>query len=186
MYIYYGNAAVYRSLRDSNKLVLPHPSYIRRLSLNVNTEPNIESNHLDYLRKRVSVLSDRERLVNVLLDEIHMKSGVSYKGGKITAGGSENTEGIANSIQAFIKTSLLSKKRCCRFIPDYLSFQEILVNYQKDFLQGSHQRQILVNCTYAYNADNFDMDETCSCTRSLGDLMQLPYLMPEVHSKHFI
>ena len=82
--IYYGIAAVYRSSRDSNQLVLPQSSYIRRLSLNVNNKPNIESSHLDYLRKRVSVLSDRERLVNVLSDEILVKNGVSYKGGKIT------------------------------------------------------------------------------------------------------
>ena len=104
--IYYGIAAVYRSSRDSNQLVLPQSSYIRRLSLNVNNKPNIESSHSDYLRKRVSVLSDRERLVNVLSDEIHVKSGVS--GGKII-GGSENTEDIANSIQSFMISLLLSK-----------------------------------------------------------------------------
>ena len=54
----------------------------------------------------------------------------------------------------------------------YLSFREILVNYEKDFLRGSHQRQILVNCNYAYNGGKFDVDETCSCTWSLGDLMK--------------
>lgn len=62
---------------------------------------------MDYLKQRIDGLNDDEKLINVLLDEIHVKSAMSYKGGKVT-GSASNSEEIADSLQAFMITSLRS------------------------------------------------------------------------------
>jgi len=82
-------------------VVLPHPKYVCKLAGNSN------SNNVDCLKQRIDGLNDDEKLINVLLDETHVKSAMSYKGGKVT-GSASNSEEIADSLQAFMITSLRS------------------------------------------------------------------------------
>ncbi|GBM71630.1 hypothetical protein AVEN_269185-1 [Araneus ventricosus] len=54
------------------------------------------------------MLSPREKLICLLIDEIYVNPGLNYKGGKLV-GKAENANQQANTIQAFMITSLFSK-----------------------------------------------------------------------------
>ena len=78
------NPSLYTCLRDSGVLVFPHLNYLRKLSLSTGVKClSKENSHEQFLRETFSSLRSEEKLVNVLLDEIHVKKGLSYKGGKI-------------------------------------------------------------------------------------------------------
>lgn len=62
------------------------------------------------MRENFSTLESEEKLVNLLLDEIHVKKCMSYKGGKVY-GASVNSDEAATTIQAFMISSLLSKNK---------------------------------------------------------------------------
>ena len=109
--VFMTNPSLYTSLRDSGVLVLPHPNYLRKLSISTGAKClNTENSHELFLKETFSSLKSEEKLVNVLLDEIHVKKGLSYKGGKIY-GASVNSDEPATTIQAFMISSLLSKHK---------------------------------------------------------------------------
>ena len=62
------------------------------------------------MRENVANLKSEEKLVNLLLDEIHVKKSLTYKGGRLY-GGSVNSNKPATTIQAFMISSLLSKTK---------------------------------------------------------------------------
>ncbi|KAF2887282.1 hypothetical protein ILUMI_18892 [Ignelater luminosus] len=80
----------------------------------------IDESHKNYLAEKIKHLSDREKYVHVLLDEIYIKSHVSYKGGKIEGLDSQrlndNLNGngsseIATTVQTFMLSSIFSKNK---------------------------------------------------------------------------
>ena len=102
--IFHCSPAAYNFLKETFFLTLPNVDYIRKLgSSNDIDSPGITDDHVSYLKQRLSGLSGDKKLVNVMLDEIHVKSRLQYKGGKIK-GSSDNTPGLANSIQTFLIT----------------------------------------------------------------------------------
>ena len=70
-------------------LSLPSVSLLRALSANVNVgESNVS---VSYLKRKAQLLKQHERIVNIQLDEIHIKSKVSYQNGKVL-GNADNQE----------------------------------------------------------------------------------------------
>jgi hypothetical protein len=66
------SSTAYNCLRD-NFVILPYPSYLRALSKCFGVEPGIESNaHIAYLTQKENLLSEHERYVSLLLDEIYV------------------------------------------------------------------------------------------------------------------
>ena len=106
--MYFSSPSSYCFLRNSGYITLPHPNYIRKLSSNSEIDsPGCEESHKRYLQQHLCALKEEERLVNFMLDEIHIKSLLGYKGGKMK-GSATNTSGLANSLQAFMVSSLRS------------------------------------------------------------------------------
>jgi len=94
--------SAYFFLRDSC-LLLPHPTYLRTLSSCFEVDAGTECNeHIAYLTEKAKLLTERERYVTLLLDEIYVNPKVSYKAGTV-AGFAENGDmEHATTVQAFM------------------------------------------------------------------------------------
>ena len=109
--LFYSNPSAYKQIRASNVLKIPHPMYLQKLSLDSDMlYSGLTESHLNYLKKKMSSLTEDEKFVNLLLDEIHVKPNLTYSAGKIQ-GSSENSNSPASSLQAFMITSLMSKNK---------------------------------------------------------------------------
>ena len=138
--IFHCSPAAYNFLRETFFLTLPNVDYIRKLgSSNDIDSPGITDDHVSYLKQRLSGLSEDKKLVNVMLDEIHVKIRLQYKGGKIK-GSSDNTPGLASSIQTFIISSLLSSyKDIVALYPVRCLTGQNLLQYTQNVLKVLHQ-----------------------------------------------
>ncbi|GBN43797.1 hypothetical protein AVEN_164865-1 [Araneus ventricosus] len=95
-----------------------------------------------YLRKKNEVLSPHEKLICLLIDEIYVNPGLNYKGGKLP-GKAENANQQANTIQAFMMTSLFSRyKEIVALVP--------MKNQTADglYCQTLQVLQLLNDCKY--------------------------------------
>ena len=109
--VYFSNPSAYCTLRESGYLSLPHPNHIRKISTNHDIDsPGFTEPHKRYLQQHLCGLKEEEKLVNVMLDEIHVKSSLQYKGGKIK-GSASNMPALANTLQTFMISSLRSSHK---------------------------------------------------------------------------
>ncbi|KAH9367243.1 hypothetical protein HPB48_000378 [Haemaphysalis longicornis] len=72
----------YRYIRSSGNIILPHPVTIRSVCSSYKMNPQPEHQPSTFLRcmaKRISDLDDRQRVVTLMVDEIHMKHFFSTK-----------------------------------------------------------------------------------------------------------
>ena len=65
--------AVYRLLLAERTLTLPTTSYLQRLSSSYNLESGLSSSTIAYLSKRIEALTQSERIVELLIDEVNLK-----------------------------------------------------------------------------------------------------------------
>ena len=73
---YYSGPGFYAHLHDSDELILPNPKYLNQLDLcsfGPLNQMKCGISHQNILKEMCSLLKDEEKLVNVLLDEIHIK-----------------------------------------------------------------------------------------------------------------
>lgn len=66
----------YRYICSSGNIILPHPVTIRSVCSSYKMNPQLQhqlSAFLRYMAKRISDLDDRQRVVTLMVDEIHMK-----------------------------------------------------------------------------------------------------------------
>lgn len=75
--------ALYRQILSENILTLPSLNRIHQLSKALVTEVGMSQSTTAYLRARVQNLSDRERIVVLMIDEIYCAQRVEYVGGKL-------------------------------------------------------------------------------------------------------
>ena len=100
----------YRLLRDSSYVILPSFSTIKRVLVSKNFSPSIEQqdeNFLAYIRQKFKSLSPSDKTVNLLLDEIHLKAYLDYKGGSIV-GSAFDSCSAATSAMVFMVNSIKS------------------------------------------------------------------------------
>lgn len=141
---FYSFPSAYIMIRECKVLILPHPSYLKKLSaaLTVSSSPD---SHIAYLRKKNSLLNKQEKVVNVLLDEIYISPAMDYKGGHLV-GSAENCARVesATTIQTFMIVSPFAhNKDVVALFPVRNINAEKLYSYTKDVLQ------ILVHCGYS-------------------------------------
>ena len=96
--------ACYQYLQSLDSLFLPHHSTLKRLY----SKFGLYSEFSSFLESATSQFSQRERHVIVQMDEIHLKSELTYKGGRVL-GSSSNTNEPAKTIFAFMVSSLSKK-----------------------------------------------------------------------------
>ena len=69
------SSACYRQLHQLECISLPHESSLRRLYSSFGLDTDI----LPYLKSETSIFSQSERHLSLNLDEIHVKSNITYK-----------------------------------------------------------------------------------------------------------
>ncbi|KAJ3661529.1 hypothetical protein Zmor_005922 [Zophobas morio] len=141
--------SAYKFLR--NYLLLPHKRYLQMLSSSFNISPDNESNKTKYYLTHVTKdLSERERYVNLLVNEIYVNSKLDFKGGNIVDNANNNLSQLAKTIQTFmisstfghfkevvhlVPVSSMSMRpasvsvptRCCQFVQHGLLVKEAVV-----------------------------------------------------------
>jgi hypothetical protein len=101
----------YKFIRNSGLIILPHPSTINKLNSKISSNPQKEqqdSNFLEYAKQRVLELKNNDIYVSLMMDEIHLKPYVDYKGGDIVGMSYDNSD-IASSAYVFMINSIFSK-----------------------------------------------------------------------------
>ena len=101
--------ASYKHLYEDDVLTLPSPSHLRRISsaIDIDTMTLNESN-IAYLTARFKKLSEKDRLVSVLLDEVYSNQCVQYVVGKFF--GAEGGE-ITKTLLCLMLKSICGKYR---------------------------------------------------------------------------
>jgi hypothetical protein len=106
------SSKAYNFFRDS-VLVLPCQSYPRRLTSCLSLSSNLAldtNSHLAYLKNKVSELEPNSKFVSLLIDKIYVEPNICYKGDTIQGFAGNNPKKKAKTVQAFMLSSLLSKK----------------------------------------------------------------------------
>lgn len=96
--------SMYQYLQSLDSLFLPHHSTLKRLYSKI----GLDSEFRSFLVSSASQFNQREKNVIIQMDEIHAKSELTYKGGKVF-GSSLNTTEPAKTIFAFMVSSLSKK-----------------------------------------------------------------------------
>lgn len=100
----------YRFLRRSGQIILPHPTTIQGVCSSMNLDPSTEQYDeyfLFYIKQRFPMLQSNDYVVCLMVDEIHIKAGMDFKGGKIV-GAAFDSEKTASSAHVFMIQSFLS------------------------------------------------------------------------------
>lgn len=100
----------YKFLRNSHHIILPHPYTIYRICSFFHLNPAIEQsedNFLSYIKQRFRTLQSQDLTVCLMMDEIHIKPGMDYKGGNVVGHAYDN-EKCATSAYVFMVQSFLS------------------------------------------------------------------------------
>lgn len=116
--LYTISAHAYKFLRKVSGLTLPHPSTIRNVCSSYQLAPQAESSgssFLQYVAHRFKQLQPHETCVTLMLDEIHIKPFLDYKGGSI-CGAAANSSDAATSAHVFMIQSLLTSFREVAYI----------------------------------------------------------------------
>lgn len=109
---YFSHPAAYSTLRNYAVLTLPHPKNIQKLSLKLDIgSTSVQKSQITYLKEKLKFLEPKEKLVNLLLDEIYIKSSLDYKNGKIDGTCCNDETSVASTIQTFMISSIFSKNK---------------------------------------------------------------------------
>ncbi|KAI6654495.1 hypothetical protein LOD99_891 [Oopsacas minuta] len=141
----------YRYLQSLDCLSLPHLSTLKRLYSNF----GLDSEFTNYLKQSVTQFNKWERNVVIQMDEIHVKSTFTYKGGKLI-GSSLNPTDPAKTVFAFMISSLSKRwSSIVRLLPCSSSSAEVLFPIIKDVIRDVEACGLSVHvlCT-----DNYPMN----------------------------
>nr|XP_012225401.1 PREDICTED: uncharacterized protein LOC105673967 [Linepithema humile] len=103
----------YKFLRNFGHLLLPSSTTIKRICSNFSTNPQLEqdeSTFLHYILSKFKLLNAEDKTITLMMDKIHIKPYVDYKGGNIVGRAFNSTE-CAMSAHVFMINSMLSTYR---------------------------------------------------------------------------
>jgi hypothetical protein len=86
---------LYEDLFNSNLLVLPHRSTLRRLTSALSVKEGLEIGTIKYLSMRYNKLNPKERLVNLAMDEVYTARAVELAGGRVYG---DSEDGVTNTL----------------------------------------------------------------------------------------
>ncbi|GFW54105.1 uncharacterized protein TNCV_3829131 [Trichonephila clavipes] len=108
--MYIKSTPCYSYVRDKGNIILPSVRQLQIVASGLNVTPGLSTlANENYLRGRCKELKDHEKQVILQIDEIFIKSAITYKCNKII-GFTEKGE-AATTIQCFLYSSLLSKNK---------------------------------------------------------------------------
>ena len=141
----------YKYLQSLDCLSLPHLSILKRLYSNF----GLDAEFTNYLKQSAIQFNRWERNVVIQMDEIHVKSTFTYKGGKII-GSSLNPTDPAKTVFAFMVSSLSKRwSNIVRLLPCASSSAVELFPIIKEVIQDVKACGLFVHdlCT-----DNYPMN----------------------------
>lgn len=129
----------YKFLRNSNIFILPHESTVRRICAEFNVNPCNEqdnTNFLSYIKQKFNFIEEKEKVISLMIDEIHLKPNFDYAGGKLF-GMSHNDSSAASSAFVFMVQSFLSPyKDVAHILPVSSLTAEMFHTYIKKIMIG--------------------------------------------------
>ena len=149
--------ASYRYLQGLNCLSLPHVHTLDKLYSSF----GLENDLCAYLRQATSSFTPHERNVIIQMDEIHVKSEISYKGGKVY-GRNLNPEDPTRTVFAVMVSSLHKKWSCIsRLLPcASISAEKIFPIIRSCIIDIEHcglSVQVVATDNYPLNVNLFKM-----------------------------
>ncbi|KAK7861885.1 hypothetical protein R5R35_001482 [Gryllus longicercus] len=174
----------YKYLKHLGFLIFPHPSTIRRLCSSFGLGPQMEqsaNNFLKYTRnKYFGKLSENDKLVTLMMDEIHLKSLMDFKAGNFV-GTACNNQLLASSAHTFMISSLLSDlKEVVHIVPVNKMCAEDLQSILKKIILGLEQIGFNVLCVIS---DNSSINRRCMQLFSPEEELKCMYNHPVEKSK---
>lgn len=137
--LFYISPQSYKFIRNSGNFILPDPSTIRKISSSFKNSPQIEEldrNFLFYAKQSFLKLNDNDKCVFIMIDEIHIKPFLDYKGGNLVGTAYDSTQ-LANSVHVFMLQSLFSSfKDVVHMVPVSTFDSESLFNLIQKVLLG--------------------------------------------------
>ncbi|VEN41670.1 unnamed protein product [Callosobruchus maculatus] len=109
--IYSQSPSCYKLIRDF--FVLPHKRYLQSISASLNVSPKNDLNNKNYLLNVAETLSDTEKVVSLIIDEIYISTRLDYRSHSIV-GSAENENRsagceFAKTIVTFMISSVFGK-----------------------------------------------------------------------------
>ncbi|XP_042147955.1 uncharacterized protein LOC115329104 [Ixodes scapularis] len=139
----------YKYICNSGNVSLPHPMIIRSvcLSFGMNSQPlQQNATFLRYVANRISDLDYRQRLVTIMVDEIHIGPFFDYKGGSTTDVAPNSTE-VAGSVLVFTVQSLTCQfKEVAHVVPMQRADAQFLHKLLSDVICGLEKIGYRVAC----------------------------------------
>lgn len=113
--IFFAFPGAYKKIRQSSFLTMPHPAYLQTFTSKMGTgNSGIDSSHWQYLRKKLTFLDERQRICNLLLDEVYVKPELTYKSGKLEGVALKDDSSeirLATTVQSFMISSIVKKSK---------------------------------------------------------------------------
>lgn len=132
----------YRLLRDNKYVILPSYSTIRRIFLSNTFGPDAEqrpNNFLLYIKNKYNTLKPDDKIVTLMVDEIHIKPFFDYVGGNVV-GAAFDTSEAATSAYVFMVGSIKSGyKDVVHIIPAKCMKAETLHHILRNVIIGLEQ-----------------------------------------------
>ena len=146
--------SAYKFLRDSGYIILPHPRTNSTLCNSLSLCPGLEmqeDNFLNYIKLKFPYLKSPDLNIVLMLDEIHIKPYLDYKGGKL-AGTAFDSKVLASSVHTFMISSLSSKfKDVVHLLPVHTINHEMLFKVIKKIILGLEEIGFKVICVVTDN-----------------------------------
>ncbi|XP_049960432.1 uncharacterized protein LOC126481016 [Schistocerca serialis cubense] len=151
----------YRFMRKSHYMSVPHPRTLQKICLKFGASPQkeqVEDNFLAYVKQKFSYLKTEDHVVSLMIDEMHIKPYLDYKGGNIL-GTAFNGTTAASSVYVFMIQSLLSSfKEVVHILPVNTLQACDLFTYVKNVITGLHSIGFKVICVVT---DNNSINRKC-------------------------
>lgn len=143
----------YRYLRGFGHLTLPHPDSLKNICNSFLSDPCVEERQsfLTYAKSAFKYVKENETFMILLMDEIHIKPYLDYKGGNIV-GTAINSSTLANSAFTFMLNGLCSNfKEVVHIAPISKINHELLFSFIKSIIVGLEDIGFKIFCVISDN-----------------------------------
>lgn len=114
--VFLQSSKTYDLIRDSKMLILPNPVHLRRISNYQDLNPNNKSSNLNYIKKVVANLQEREKYVIIQIDEIYSNPSVNFW--HELTGFADNKDEVATTVLGVVVSSCFGRmKEIVNLIP---------------------------------------------------------------------
>lgn len=174
----------YKFLRSSGYIILPHPNTIKKVCSSYDLNPQAEqskNNFLMYAKNKFTAnMNYKNKFVNLMVDEVHLKAMLDYKGGNIV-GTAFNNQLLATSAHCFMISSLLSNmEEVVHVAPVNKMCAERLHSMLKEIIIGLEKIGFNVMCVLT---DNNAINRKCMQKFSPENELKCEYQHPADNSK---